>query len=127
MATAPIMSAPAVVTNSASPSASTVEPIRAMTITRAGDSPAIAPRKPPASAMTRQAAKFPNSTRPTPWEEWGAKAPEKMKLPKATWATSSPRPEVNPADNAGTVFAYRMSARSSDASSRSEDVTRMTY
>ena len=69
VATAPIMSALAVVTNSASPSASMVEPIRAITITRAGDNPAIAPRKPPASATSKQAAKFPNNTSPTPWEE----------------------------------------------------------
>ena len=54
--------------------------------------------------MTRQAAKFPNSTRPTPWEEYGANGPEYMKLPKATWATSRPRPEVNPAESAGTAF-----------------------
>ena len=44
VATALIMSAAAVVTNSASPSAAIVDPIVAMTITSAGDSPAIAPR-----------------------------------------------------------------------------------
>ena len=44
VATALIMSAAAVVTNSASPAASIVDPIVAITITSAGDSPAIAPR-----------------------------------------------------------------------------------
>ena len=44
VATALMMSATAVVTNSASPSAFIVNPIVAMMITSAGDSPAIAPR-----------------------------------------------------------------------------------
>ena len=64
-----IIRAAAVVTKSASPSASMVNPMAAMTITSAGESPAIAPRKPPARAKTRHAAKFPNRISPMPWEE----------------------------------------------------------
>ena len=121
MATAAIMNTLAVVTNSASPSASIVEAIWAITTTSAGLSPEIVPRYPPARAITKQAAKFPNSTRPTPSEEYGASGPENMKLPNAIWAASSPRPEVKPAESAGTALADTASARSSDARFRSED------
>ena len=71
VATALIMSATTVVTNSVSPSAliEIEDPNSAITITSAGDRPAIAPRYPLARAIIRHAAKFPNSTRPTPWEE----------------------------------------------------------
>ena len=121
-ATAPIMSATVVVTKRVSPSAPIVAPTCAITMTSAGDSPDIAPRKPPARAMTRQAAKFPNSTRPTPWEEYGASGPENIRLPKATCATSSARPEVRPAASAGAAFAEKVSARNSEARLRSSDV-----
>ncbi len=115
------MNTVAVVTNNASPSAPMVEAIWAITITTAGLSPEIVPRYPPARAMTKQAAKFPNSTKPTPSEEYGDSSPENMKLPNAIWATSSPRPEVKPADSAGTALADMASARSSEARLRNED------
>lgn len=115
VATALRMSAPETVTNKASPSASIVEPNAAMPMTSAGDSPAIAPRYPDAMAMIRQAAKFPNSTRPTPCDVYGASAPENMNVAKATCEAISPSPEVRPADRLATVFPAERSARRSAA------------
>ena len=106
-------SATTTVINPVSPPVPTVEAIRAITTTIAGDSPEIAPRNPPSNAMIRQAAKFPNSTSPTPWETKGARGPEKMKAAKAISATSRFRPEVIPADSAGNAFGPRKSKRNS--------------
>ena len=107
------MSATATLTNSASPSACTLEAMTAMAMTSAGDMAAMVPRNPPARAMVRQAAKLPNSTRPTPWEANGARAPENMKVAKAMWDTSSPNPDVAPAEKAAMAFREAISAQSS--------------
>ena len=101
----------AIVANRTSPSRASDPLTTASTMSVGTGGAETAPGKPLLRAITRQAAKQPNRTRPTPWEAYGARGPEKTSIARGTSPTTTLTPDTQPTVKASSVLFERTFSR----------------